>query len=131
LNYDLSDADETRKLQLSELDEICAKAYESVRSYQKRVKLFHDRHILRKNFTLGIKVLFYDSRLHLFPGKLRPRWMGPYIVLHVFPYGVVEIQDLDTGAKFKVKGQRLKKFLEFPSPEDVECLKLHEPSCED
>ena len=53
------------------------------------------------------------------------------IFLHVFPYGAVKIQDPDTGAKFKVNGQRLKKFLEFPSPEDVECLILHEPSYED
>jgi len=30
--------------------------------------------------------------------------MGPYIVSHVFPYSAVEIQDLESGAKFKVNG---------------------------
>ena len=88
LNFDLTEAGEVRKLQLSELDEIRAEAYENARSYKERAKLFHDRHILRKEFTPGIKLLLYDSRLHLFPGKLRSRWTGPYIVSHVFPYGL-------------------------------------------
>jgi len=73
-----------------------------------------------------MKLLLYDSRLHLFPGKLRPRWTGPYIVSRIFPYGVVEIQDPDSGAAFKVNGERLKQFLELPSKEDVECLILHQ-----
>ena len=127
LNFDLTEAGEVRKLQLSELDEIRAEAYQNARSYKERAKLFHDRHILRKEFTPGMKVLLYDSRLHLFPGKLRSRWTGPYIVSHVFPYGAVEIADPHTGAKFKVNGQRLKQFLELPRPEDVECLILQEP----
>jgi len=33
------------------------------------------------------KVLLYNSRLHLFPGKLRSRWSGPFIMKHVYPYG--------------------------------------------
>jgi hypothetical protein len=33
------------------------------------------------------KVLLYNSRLHLFPGKLRSRWSGPFIEKHVYPYG--------------------------------------------
>ena len=46
LNYDLTEAGEERRLQLNELDEIRAEAYESVRSYKERAKLFHDRRIL-------------------------------------------------------------------------------------
>jgi hypothetical protein len=34
-------------------------------------------------------VLLYNSRLHLFPGKLRSRWSGPFIVKHVYPYGAL------------------------------------------
>jgi len=93
-------------LQLSELDEIRAEAYESAQSYKEGANLFHDRHIFRKDFTPGMKVLLYDSRLHLFLGKLRSRWAGPYVVSHVFPYGEVEIQDPHSGATFKVNGQR-------------------------
>ena len=124
----MTEAGEERRLQLNELDEIRAEAYESARSYKERAKLFHDRRILRREFAPSMKLLFYDSRLHLFPGKLRSRWTSPYIVSRVFPYGVVEIQDPDSGATFKVNGQRLKQFLELPSKEDVECLILREPS---
>ena len=42
LNYDLIEEGEERRLQLSELDEIRSKAYESARSYKEMVKLFHD-----------------------------------------------------------------------------------------
>jgi len=111
LKYDLTEAGEERRLQLSE-----------------RTKLFHDRRNLQREFALGIKVLLYDSRLHLFLGKLRSRWTGPYIVSRAFPYGAVEIQDPTSGATFKVNVQRLKQFLELTSKEDVECLILREPS---
>ena len=113
---------------MSKLDEIRAKAYKSARSYKERSKLFHDKHILRKDFDPGLKVLFYDSKLYLFPQKLRSRWTGPYIVSCIFPYGVVKIQDPENGATFKVNNQRLKQFLELPSKEDVERLILRESS---
>ena len=58
LNFDLTEASGVRILQLSKLEEIWAKPYESARSYKKRAKLFHDRHILRKKFTLGIKCFY-------------------------------------------------------------------------
>ena len=86
LNYDLNEAGEVKKSQLSELDEILAEAYESAKPYKERAKLFCDRHFLRKELIPGMKVLLYDYRLHLFPRKLRSRWTGPYIVLHIFPY---------------------------------------------
>ena len=62
LNYDLTEAGEERRLQLSELDEIRAEAYESAQSYKERAKLFYDRHIFRKDFTSGMKVFLYDSK---------------------------------------------------------------------
>jgi len=65
--------------------------------------------------------------LHLFSGKLRSRWTGPYIVSHVFPYGAVEIQDPQSGTTFKVNGHHLKPFLELSGQDDVKCLILHEP----
>jgi len=91
LNYDLSEAGEERRLQLSELEEIKAEAYESARSYKERAKLSYDKHILRKEFATGMKVLLFESKLHLFSGKLRPRWTGPYIVSRIFIYAAVKI----------------------------------------
>jgi len=53
------------------------------------------------------------------------------MVSHVFSYGAVEIAYSNTGAKFKVNGQLLKIFLELPNVEDVECLILGEPICDE
>ena len=63
--------EEVIDLQLSELEEIRAAVYENSRMHKERAKLLHDRHICRKEFFLGQKVLLYDFRLHLFPSKLR------------------------------------------------------------
>ena len=71
LNFDLTEAGEGRKLQLSDLDEIRAEAYEHAGYYKERAKLFHDRHIHKKEFTLDMKVLLHDSQLHPLPRKLR------------------------------------------------------------
>jgi len=53
LNLDLEEAGVERKLQLSELEEIRAETYENSRIHKERAKMFHDRHIHRKEFFLG------------------------------------------------------------------------------
>ncbi|KAB2611126.1 hypothetical protein D8674_019158 [Pyrus ussuriensis x Pyrus communis] len=75
--------------------------------------------ILRKEFHQGMKVLLYDSRLRLFPGKLKSRWVGPFKVLQTFPHGAVEIENMKNGTSFKVNGQRLKPYLEKVEEEQV------------
>ena len=117
-NSNLTQAGKQRLLQLNELEELRRESYESSRIYKERIKLFHDKSIARKMFEPNQKVLLYSSRLHLFPGKLRSRWTGPFIVKVVYPYGAVEIENLDTGKSFKVNGQRLKSFLEHFNPQE-------------
>ena len=56
------------------------------------------------------KPRIYNSRLKLFPGKLKSRWSGPYTVLTSTPFGVVTLKT-ESGSEFKVKGQRLKHYL--------------------
>ena len=56
--------------------------------------------------------MLYHSKLHIFLGKLRSRWNGPYVIKKVFPYGTVTIQNPRTGSEFKVNGQCLKHFIE-------------------
>ncbi|XP_031259010.1 uncharacterized protein LOC116117131 [Pistacia vera] len=91
-NMDLGKVCEQRKLQLQELEEIRLEAYENSRIYKdKTTKVFHDKMIVRKHFVVGQKVLLYNSRLKLTPGKLRSRWIGPFEVTNVFPYGAVEV----------------------------------------
>ena len=58
----------------------------------------------------GQNVLLYKSRLHLFPGKLRSRWSGPFIVKHVYPYGDFDIENPNNDNVFKVNGHRLKAY---------------------
>ena len=111
LNFNLAQAGKQRLLQMNELDELRRESYESSRIYKERLKLFHDKNIVRKTFEPHQKVLLYSSRLHIFPGKLRSRWTGPFIVKVVYPYGAVEIENPETGKTFKVNGQRLKPFL--------------------
>ena len=83
---------EERKLSLNELEDIKQKTYDNTHFSKERAKFFHDKRINKKQFSLGQKMLLYDSRLHLFPGKLRSRWVGPYEVVRVFSHGVVEIR---------------------------------------
>lgn len=73
LNMDFEQAGETRMLQLQELEEIRLEAYESSRIYKERTKLWHDQRIQGKDFVPGQMVLLYNSRLRLFPGKLKSR----------------------------------------------------------
>ncbi|KAL2327614.1 hypothetical protein Fmac_021041 [Flemingia macrophylla] len=109
-NLTLEQAGQERKLQLQELEEIRLQAYENSRIYKEKVKKFHDSQILRKEFSIGQKVLLFNSRLKLIAGKLRSRWDGPFVITNVFPHGAVEIQDEATGRAFKVNGHQLKIF---------------------
>ena len=69
------------------------------------------RLIRKKEFKMGDKVLLFNSRLRLHPGKLKSRWTGPYIITHILPFGVFEISRGED-IKFKVNGHRLKAFYE-------------------
>jgi hypothetical protein len=113
----LDKASSLRKLQLDELEEIRNEAYENSWIYKEWMKVFHDKNILWKSFESSQKVLLYNSRLHLFPGKLRSRWTSPFVVKTVYPYGTVEIENPKNGNIFKVNGQRLKPILESFIPE--------------
>ncbi|XP_050117637.1 uncharacterized protein LOC126595360 [Malus sylvestris] len=112
LNFDINQAGPLRKFQLNELDELRNDAYENAKIYKEKTKLAHDKILLPKHFEPHQKVLLFNSRLRLFPGKLRSRWSGPFLVIQVFPHGAVEIQDMQTGSIFKVNGHRLKPYLE-------------------
>ncbi|XP_019179609.1 PREDICTED: uncharacterized protein LOC109174831 [Ipomoea nil] len=130
LNFDLQRAGGIRKLNLNELDEIRNEAYENSKIYKERTKAYHDKFILRKNFEPGMKVLLFNSRLRLFPGKLKSRWTGPFVVREVFSRGACEIENPDTGEKFKVNGQRLKQYLEGdPSVQSIDQIELQDSKC--
>lgn len=55
------------------------------------------------SFMQEILFFFFNSRLKLFLGKLKSRWLGPYTVTQSFPYGTVEISYPGKGT-FKFNG---------------------------
>ncbi|KAD7117034.1 hypothetical protein E3N88_04302 [Mikania micrantha] len=125
VNLDLTSAGENRFMQVHELEELRNQAYENSRIYKERTKKLHDNHLKdNKQFQVGDRVLLYNSRLRLFPGKLKSRWTGPYVVKEVFSYGTVEIEHSD-GRIFKVNGHRLKHYIEGPTSEELEVVELH------
>ena len=120
-------AGKKRKLQFHKLEDIHQGAYNSSRIYKERTKAFHDSQILRKEFQSGQKVLSFNSRLKLFPRKLKSRWTGPNLVTQVFPHGAVQITNEAQGNTFKVNGHRLKPYVETPFNTATESLTLKEP----
>ena len=102
-------AGEKWMLQLSELDEFRNEVYENARIYKEKTKAWYDKHIMRKEFKAGQRVLLFNSQLKLFPGKLKSRWSGPFTVTQVFPHGGAEIMHPEKGT-FKVNTQRLKPY---------------------
>ena len=55
-------------------------------------------------------MLLFNSRFLLFPGKLKSKWTGSYLISQLFPLGSVELENKE-GVRFKVNGQRIKIYL--------------------
>ncbi|XP_075504542.1 uncharacterized protein LOC142541980 [Primulina tabacum] len=87
LNFKFTDAGERRLLQLDQLEEFRNLAYDLALSYIEKTKRAHDRQIIEREFKEGENVLLYNSRLRLFPGKLKSRWTGPFVISKVYPSG--------------------------------------------
>jgi hypothetical protein len=101
-----------RRIQISELEEMRLKAYESATIYKERMKRWYDKRLQPKEFKEGDKVLLFNSKFKIFgKGKLKRKWDGPYVVHSVSPSGAVTIMDIKVD-QYVVNGQRLKVFLE-------------------
>ncbi|GJV92149.1 reverse transcriptase domain-containing protein [Tanacetum coccineum] len=93
-NMDLTAAAKNRFMELNELIELRDGAYENTRIYKERTKRWHNSRLRGdKKFINGEKVLLFNSRLKLHPGKLKSKWSGPFVVETMYPYGAVEITD--------------------------------------
>ena len=73
LKMDWSEAAEQQLNGLNELDEFRLKAYESSALYKEKMKKYHDNKIEKREFMVGDLVLLFNSRLHLFSGKLKSK----------------------------------------------------------
>ena len=88
---------------MNELEELRNEAYDNARIYKEKTKKWHDKKILRREFKVGEQVFLYNSRLKLFPGKLKSRWSGLYPVVASTPFGAVTLKT-ESGSGFKVNG---------------------------
>ncbi|XP_055835220.1 uncharacterized protein LOC129903697 [Solanum dulcamara] len=99
LNLNWSKDVHMRLGQINEMDEFCLRAYESASLYKERMKLYHERHVEQRKFSIGDKV---------------------------FSHGAIEIE-AQYGHRFKVNGQRVKWSLGSPDEvKVVEKLQLDE-----
>ena len=73
LNLDMGRVSFKRLLDINELEELRNDAYFNSKTAKDGLKKWHDQLIARKNFKQGDHVLLYDSKLHLFPSKLKSR----------------------------------------------------------
>ena len=109
-NFDFKAAKEDRLLHLNELEELRNESYDSSRIYKDKTKKWHDQRILRREFKARDQVLLFNSRLRLFPGKLKSKWSGPFTVVSSTQFGAVTLRN-NNHEEFKVNGQRLKNYL--------------------
>ncbi|WKA10739.1 hypothetical protein VitviT2T_028296 [Vitis vinifera] len=126
LNMDLIRAGAKKCLDLNEMEELRNDAYINSKVAKQRMKKWHDQLISNKELRNGQRVLLYDSRLHIFPGKLKSRWIGPFIIHQVHLNGVVELLNSNGIDTFRVNGHRLKPFIE-PFKLEKEEINLLEP----
>ncbi|XP_022883665.1 uncharacterized protein LOC111400482 [Olea europaea var. sylvestris] len=127
LNLDMKLAGPQSLLQLDELEDFFQNNVdENAKIYKERTKMWHEKRILRRDFKAGERVLLFNSRLKLFPGKLKSRWSGQFVIRKVFPYGAVELVSLD-GSTFQGNGQRLKHYYGEEN-KDVEEITLDKPT---
>ena len=78
---------------LNELDEFNLKASESSTLYKEKMKKYHDQKIEKCNFMVWHLVRLFNSRLHLFLGKLKFKWTSPYFIIQLFPHEAVELEN--------------------------------------
>ena len=100
--------------------------YKNAKLYKDCTILWHDKHIAKKEFHEGELVLLYNSKLKLFPGKLKSRWSVSFKFVKVHSYRAIEIAN-NKGEIFKVNAHHLKPYLvcEAIDPKESISLSLH------
>ncbi|KAL4302814.1 hypothetical protein GQ457_10G009600 [Hibiscus cannabinus] len=127
VNMDWETAGQKRLLDINELEEIRHTTYDNAKIYKEKTKKWHDRKkILPKEYQPGQQVLLFNSKLKLFPGKLKSRWSGPFIITHVSLHGAITVKSPKDDNEFKVNGQRLKLYMGAHVERDMEEMSLRD-----
>ena len=83
LNFDLKLDGENRVNRLYEFEEFRILSYDIDKIYKQKTKRWHDKQIVARTFNSCDKVLLFNSRLMLFPEKLKYKWHGPFEVVRI------------------------------------------------
>ena len=126
LNMDMNRVGLKRMLEIDELEELRNDTYFNSKIAKDKQKKWHDQLITRKTLNQGDQVLLYDSKLHLFPGKLKSRWTGPFIIHQEYLNGSVDLINRKDKRVFKVNRQRVKPYAVRHSTEEKE-ISLFDP----
>ena len=105
-------------LEIDELEELRNDAYFNSKIATDRKKKWHDQLITQKTFNQRDQVLLYDSKLHLFSGKLKSRWKSPFIIHQAYLNGSVYLLKPKDKRVLKVNGQRVKPYAVRHSAEE-------------
>ena len=127
LNPDMGRVGLKRPLDINELEELRNDVYFNSRIAKDKLKKWHDQLISRKNFKQGDQLLLYDSKLHLFPSKLKLRWTGPFTIQEVYSNRSVDLINSKENRVFKVNGERMKPYAAQHSADKEEIPLLDPP----
>ncbi|XP_076951091.1 uncharacterized protein LOC143624266 [Bidens hawaiensis] len=117
VNTSYDDAYTARKLAFGEIEEV--KAYGCAYTYKANMNKVHDAKIRLKNFELGQRVWLYNTRMKLFPGKLKSIWAGPYPIVGIGNHGQYEIEYFDYHVRKLVNNYMLNPYSDM---EDIHKL---------
>ncbi|KAL1554917.1 hypothetical protein AAHA92_15421 [Salvia divinorum] len=121
--------EEERELQMQELEELRLESYDSAMWYKERTKMRHDKNLRRKEFQIGQRVLLFQSRLKLMPGKQKSKWIGPFTIVALRANGAVELKGSNPNSNsFLVNGHRVKLFRDSSELCVVEEISLRMPA---
>ncbi|XP_070045734.1 uncharacterized protein [Nicotiana tomentosiformis] len=110
LNLDWNATANSQVVQLNELDELRYHEYASSSLYKERMKYLHDKYIRNKKFKVGDLVLLFNSRLKIFPRKMKFKWSGPFEIVDVTPFGALDLKNKNDEV-FRVNGHWVKYYL--------------------
>ena len=127
LYLDMGRACLNRLFDINELEELRNDTHFNSKIAKDKLKKWHDKLIARKHFKQGDQVFLYDSKLHLFPVKLKSRWTGPFTIQEVYLNGLVDLFNPKNYKVFKVNGQRLKPYAVQHSTDKEEIPLLDPP----
>ena len=124
---DMNQAGLKRMFEIDELEELRNDAYFNSKIAKDKQKKWHDQLITRKTFNQGDQVLLYDSKLHLFQGKIKSQWTGPSIIHQAYLNGSVALLNPKYKRVFKVNEQQVKPYVVRHSVEEEEISLLDPP----